>query len=445
MRMLAMRGGLWTPKEQADLLDYCESDVLAVEKLLSRMLPDMNIPQALLRGRFMAAAARMESIGIPMDPNALLTLRERWESVQDRLIERVDAEFGIYEGQTFKVARFAEYLANNGIPWPRLESGRLALDDSTFRDMARVFPQIEPIRQLRSSLSDMRLADLAVGTDGRNRCMLSAYRARTGRNQPSNSKFIFGAPRWLRGLIQPSKGYGLSYIDWSQQEFGIAAALSQDPAMMEAYSSGDPYLSFAKQAGAVPKDATRKTHGAIRDQFKACALAVQYGMGEESLAQRIARPVYESRELLRLHRVTYCKFWRWSDAAVDFAMLNGFLQDVFGWKVQVGTSANPRSLRNFPMQANGAEMLRLACCLATERGIRVCAPVHDAVLIEAPEADLSEAVQQMQKAMDYASSTVLSGFTLRSDAKLIRYPDRLLDDGGVRMWNVVWDVIREAA
>ena len=36
------------------------------------------------------------------------------------------------------------------------------------------------------------------------------------------------------------------------------------------------------------------------------------------------------------------------------------------------------------MQANGAEMLRLACCLATERGIEVCAPVHDAVLICAP-------------------------------------------------------------
>ena len=36
------------------------------------------------------------------------------------------------------------------------------------------------------------------------------------------------------------------------------------------------------------------------------------------------------------------------------------------------------------MQANGAEMLRLACCFATERGVRVCAPVHDAILIEAP-------------------------------------------------------------
>jgi hypothetical protein len=87
---------------------------------------------------------------------------------------------------------------------------------------------------------------------------------------------------------------------------------------------------------------------------------------------------------LRAHRETYRNFWRWSDAAIDHAMLTGSLHTVFGWQVHVDENPNPRSLRNFPMQANGAEMLRLACCLATERDIEVCAPVHDAVLICAP-------------------------------------------------------------
>ena len=49
---------------------------------------------------------------------------------------------------------------------------------------------------------------------------------------------------------------GLAYIDYCQQEFGIAAALSGDTAMKQAYRSGDPYLAFAKQVGAVPGDAT---------------------------------------------------------------------------------------------------------------------------------------------------------------------------------------------
>src|SRR5207247_879255 len=120
-------------------------------------------------------------------------------------------------------------------------------------------------RELRFTLSQLRLEDLSVGSDGRNRVLLSPFGARSGRNTPSNAKFIFGPAVWLRSLIQPAQGHALAYVDWEQQEFGIAAALSGDSAMQEAYRSGDPYLEFAKQAGAVPPDATKKTHGAIRE------------------------------------------------------------------------------------------------------------------------------------------------------------------------------------
>jgi hypothetical protein len=142
--------------------------------------------------------------------------------------------------------------------------------------------------------------------------------------------------------------------------------------------------------------ATKATHKAVREKFKACVLAVQYGMGADALALRIGQPPIVARELLRLHRETYKVFWRWSDAAVDHAMLTGSLHTVFGWLVRVPENANPRSLRNFPMQANGAEMLRLACSLGTERGIEVCAPVHDAVLICAPLERLDADIAGMQ-------------------------------------------------
>ena len=111
----------------------------------------------------------------------------------------------------------------------------------------------------------MRLNDLAVGRDGFNRCLLSPFSARTSRNQPSSTKFIFGPAKWLRGLIQPQPGWGLAYVDWVQQEFGIAAALSNDQAMLAAYESGDSYLAFAKQAGGVPDDATKETHEPERE------------------------------------------------------------------------------------------------------------------------------------------------------------------------------------
>jgi DNA polymerase family A len=443
MRQLALRGGPWTRAERQALLDYCEGDVTALTQLLPRMAPELDLPRGLLRGRYMAAAARMEHCGIPLDIPALTCLQEHWTSIQEQLVARINADYGVFDGRTFKVERWERWLARHQIPWPQLASGALALDDDTFREMARSYPDVAPIRELCYALSQMRLADLAVGRDGRNRCLLSAFRARTGRNQPSNSRFIFGPAVWLRGLIKPEPGAGLAYIDWGQQEFGIAAALSGDRHMLQAYESGDPYLAFAKQAGAIPPEGTKASHGEIRDRFNACALAVQYGMGEDSLAVRIGQSVAHARELLRLHRETYPVFWDWSDAAIDHAMLLGRLQTVFGWTLHTGVSVNPRSFRNFPMQANGAEMLRLACCLATEQGIRVCAPIHDALLIEAPLEALDDAVDLTQRAMADASAAVLGGVRLRSDAALIRYPDRYRDERGQRMWTTVWGLLQE--
>ena len=443
MRDLILLGGDRTAQERAAILDYCESDVAALARLLPAMLDHVDLPRALLRGRYMAAAASIEHAGVPIDGPMLRRLRERWTTIQDQLIAEIDADYGVFEGRVFKAARFEAWLAKTGIPWPRLESGRLDLDDETFREAALRHPAVAPLRELRKSLSEMRLSDLAVGHDDRNRTMLSAFRSITGRNQPSNARFIFGPSAWLRGLIKPPPGHGMAYIDWAQQEFGIAAALSGDSMMMEAYRSGDPYLAFAKQAGAVPADATKATHGFEREQFKSCVLAVQYGMGAEGLARRIGQPTILARNLLRLHRETYCAFWRWSDAVLNHALLTSSLHTAFGWRLRVMPNPNPRSLVNFPVQANGAEMLRLACCLATEGGIRVCAPVHDAVLIEAPLERLEADVAAMQEAMRQASRTVLNGFELGTDAKIVRYPDRFSDPRGTVMWDRVMRLIGE--
>ena len=430
--------------EPEAILDYCAADVDALARLLPVMLPRIDLPRALLRGRYMAAAAVMEHAGTPIDVEMLARLREGWTDIQDQLIAAIDVDYGVYDGRTFKLDRFTAWLAAAGIPWPRLESGQLNLEDGVFRQQARAYPRVSPLRELRSSLADLRLNDLAVGQDGRNRTILSAYRSRTGRNQPSNSRFIFGPSVWLRGLIKPPPGHGVAYVDWAQQEFGIAAALSGDTAMQAAYTTRDPYLAFAKQAGVVPPDATKKTHGPARELFKQCVLAVQYGMEADGLAVRIGQSPIVARDLLRAHHETYRTFWRWSDAAVDTAMLTGSLHTVFGWHVHVGEMSNPRSLRNFPMQSNGAEMMRLAACLATERGVEVCAPVHDAFLICAPLDRLGEDVAAMRAAMAEASRIVLGGFELGTDVSVTRWPNRYMDSRGRVMWDRVTNLLLRA-
>ena len=95
------------------------------------------------------------------------------------------------------------------------------------------------------------------------------------------------------------------------------------------------------------------------------------------------------------------------------------------------------------MQANGAEMLRLACCLATERGIEVCAPAHDAVLICAPLDRLGHDVERMRACMAEASRLVLGGFELGTEVKIIEYPNRFMDPRGEVMWARVMGLIEK--
>lgn len=437
MRDLALRGGPYSDIEKTELLEYCQSDVDSLYPLYQAMKKYLDMPRALLRGLYSTALARMESLGSPIDYPTYKGLCLHWDAIKAKLIVEVDSAYGVYEGGVFKEAAFEKYVRKQNIRWPRHDSGHLKLDEDTFKLMAQLHPIVAPLRALRDSLAKLRLNALQVGSDGRNRCMLSPYQSITGRNQPSTTKFVFGLSRWARGLIKPREGYAIAYIDWSQQEFGIAAALSSDQKMKEAYLSGDPYLAFAKQAGAVPHDATKKSHPTEREQYKQCVLATQYGMGADSLAQRLKQPTLRAKQLLDMHRRVYKQFWDWSDNVYNNTVNNNRLNTLFGWQITVPQDLNPRSLRNFPMQANAAEMLRIACILMVKRGIQLCAPVHDAVLIESTEETIDEQVKIAQECMEQASLIVLENFTLSSDAKVIKYPGRFLEDDAEPFWNTV--------
>jgi DNA polymerase I-like protein with 3'-5' exonuclease and polymerase domains len=296
---------------------------------------------------------------------------------------------------------------------------------------------ISPLRELKHALSEMRLNALTVGDDGRNRCLLSAFGTKTGRNAPSNTKFIFGPSVWLRGLVKPEPGRAVAYIDWSSQEVGIAAAVSGDPAMRADNLTGDPYIAFGINAGLLPPGATKSSHSAERDGLKACVLGMLYGMGEETLAERIGKPKIVARELIRAHQQRYRKFWDMADSVIAIAMDYRPIQTVGGWPLGACSDPSPNSVMNFPMQANGAEMLRLACSMATERGIEVHTPVHDAVLIGSSIENIERDVRVMREIMEAAARAVLDGFTIPTEAKIVRYPDRYMDKRGAVMWDRV--------
>jgi hypothetical protein len=82
-------------------------------------------------------------------------------------------------------------------------------------------------------------------------------------------------------------------------------------------------------------------------------------------------------------------------------------------------------------------MFRLACCLGVEAGVKICAPIHDAVLLESPLNGISRDAAVMREAMAEASRAALGGFEIRTEVKIIT--DRFSDPRG----RSTWDLVRE--
>ena len=187
--------------------------MLALERLLPKLLPHVlrrgraSLLAALLRGRYGAAVAAMEHAGVPIDMALLDELRQNWGGLRTSLIDAVNPAYGIYEDGRLQDSRGSTTTSGGtASPGRARRPGLPSTDSDTLRTMSRTYPQLGGLYDLRNALGELRLNSLAVGADGRNRTMLSPFRSRTGRNQPSNSRFVFGPAKWLRGLIKPGPG-----------------------------------------------------------------------------------------------------------------------------------------------------------------------------------------------------------------------------------------------
>jgi DNA polymerase-1 len=442
MRDRILQGPPFTSQERQDILDYCEGDVVALERLLPHIVPTIrSLPHAMMRGKFMWALAQQERRGVPIDLPMLNRIRSQWDGMRAGMVAEMDQPFGIYEFVDdvphWRRERFAAYVRSHGMFWPCYESGDLDERDQTFRDMAGRYPFIEPLRELRYSLSKLRLNDLHVGGDARNRTVLGAYGSKTARNQPSNAKYVFGPAKWIRFLITPPPGTALIHRDYCQQEVRIAAVLSGDTALLDACESGDVYMGVARQLGFVSESMLESELKGIRGLFKTVVLGINYGLGARSLAVRAGISLYEASEILARLRARFRVFEEFTQRVLDRAGILLEISTPFGWVMQCPPDTNPRTVRNFPMQSTGAEILHVASILAERRGIRIVAPVHDAFVAEVPVEDLADASAALDRVMRDASALVLRGYELPTDEHLVRPGERYFDERGEAMWNTV--------
>jgi DNA polymerase-1 len=420
--------GRWQVHGRERVFEYCEEDVRASTLLLREQLRGRrcrygfypaDVERVLHWSNYSAkSVAQIQARGMPIDMRLWNLVQENKAAVIQYLLRRFDPSFGseapIYTPEgAWNYIRFEQWLARTGInAWPHLESGKLDISGDAFRAMYHQ-PGIEGLHALRDSLGVVVRAKLPIGRDGRNRPSLFPFCTATGRN--AHAKSLYNAHAGMRSfMVFPADTIGI-YLDWRTQEIGVAAALSGDQVLVDAYQTGDVYYALARLCGLTddPDPKHWKAHNKpVRQRMKALQLGINYGMGVPSLAKGLDRHPLIASEIIEKHRRTYSRFWEWRDDMVQHAMLDRKIETLFGWPLYLSTSPNQRTLYNFPMQANGAEMLRLAAWRLCEVGIIPSMLIHDGILIEARD---EEQVEHAKDIMRSAGRDVCDGLEIGVD------------------------------
>jgi DNA polymerase I len=261
----------------------------------------------------------------------------------------------------------------------------------------------------------------------------------------------------MRGYIQAPLGYAVAYVDWAGQEIGVAAALSGDRELTAMYNTGDPHWAFGQRIGLIPswvtKEGVKQTHERERNICKTLLFGVNYGMSKYGFAKRAGIPLLQAEMIIEQHRRIFRRYWEWVDEVLERAFLQRSIETCFGWRYHIGGrrsrrygdgGVNPRTIQDFPAQATGAEIMRLAVMWGVEAGLGIGGIVHDAIVLTSPIERIEADVAECRRLMEMAGKHVLDGFRLFSEVKVYPHPQRMFEGRGRRTWDIVQRTFRTA-
>jgi DNA polymerase-1 len=403
-----------------------------VQALIERGIAVLSA-QAVWRGEFSKEIARMWWRGVPMDPrlHQVLEDSEAWPRLVEGIVDQHRTEFPFYNEGSLDLDLVEAFLNDNGIPVPRTpKTGRVSTNIEVLGRLAERYEVLKPFAEGRRILGQLHEYPLPIFADDRLRAWFAPFWTITSRAAPPTNGYIYSLPAWFRGMIQPTEGAALAYLDFEAMEFGLAAALSQCPNMVEFYLSGDPYIATGIAFGGIPPGATKESHRPLRDVYKVGGLACLYGIKAGSLAGRIRRSKSFARNFIKSHNFVFARYWEWSDGVVAEAIRAGIYTSRHGWHYRVRPPYNIRSLRNWPIQTIGADILRTAVIYAGALDIEMLATAHDAILIQAPENEIEQRAQELAGCMEQAALLHTDGFSLRVEIDIKRRGERFLDARG---------------
>ncbi|MGE5487200.1 MAG: DNA polymerase I [bacterium] len=368
--------------------------------------------------------ARMEQVGIRINPDELRRLSELLDSEIQRLAGEVytlaGRAFNINSPQQLGKVLFEELK----LPMPgKGGRGKVSTAADVLEELAGQFEicrkvlDYRQLAKLKGTYLDA-LPALINPRTGRLHTSFNQTGAATGRLSSSNPN-LQNIPirtdvgREIRAAFVPRDGWQMVVADYSQIELRLLAHFSRDPVLTEAFRNGeDIHLRTAAEVFGVPP---LMVDGELRRRAKAVNFGIVYGLSAFGLANQLGIPQREAQTYIDSYFERYAGVRKFIKATIDEVRRTGFTKTLFGRQRPIPdiNSRNPnqrgfaeRTAVNTPLQGTAADLIKLAMIEIDRelerRGLaaRMLLQVHDELLFEAPPEEVEDVRRLVKTAME---------------------------------------------
>ncbi|MEX2210454.1 MAG: DNA polymerase I [Gaiellaceae bacterium] len=355
--------------------------------------------------------AAMEDAGVRIDTYRMgeitARLRDRVEELEAKAYELAGEEFMI--GSTQQLARvlFEQLELTPG----RKGKTGYSTDTRVLRTIRHEHPIVEVVEEWReyTKLLNTYLGPLPdlLGDDGRLHTTINQTVAATGRLSTSNPN-LQAIPirtelgREIRSAFVAEPGMRLLSADYSQIELRILAHVSGEPKLREAFERGDD-IHTATAAEVLGKDPAALTKH-DRSVAKMINFGIVYGISAFGLSENLEIPREEAQEYIDAYLARFPHVQDFIQRTIEQATQDGYVTSLLGRRRPVPEiRASNRQTRglgeriavNFVMQGSNADIIKVAMVAIHRRlrdegrAARLVLQVHDELLLEVPEVELS--------------------------------------------------------
>ncbi|MCX6800418.1 MAG: DNA polymerase I [Candidatus Falkowbacteria bacterium] len=374
--------------------------------------------------------AHMEQAGINIDKKYLASLSKdlnsRLDIITKKIYEVAGVTFNINSTQQLRTVLF-EKLA---LPVTLIEKTKTGLSTAAselekLRASHPIIILIEEHRELSKLLNTYidALPKLINPRTGRIHTSLNQTIAATGRlsSQDPNLQNIptrTELGKSIREAFVANKGYKLLSLDYSQIELRLAAHLSQDPKMIEAFETGqDIHTITASQINNVP---INEVTSDMRREAKAINFGILYGQGARGLSKTANISFVRAQEFIKNYFVVFAKVKDYIDTTIKKAETDGYVETIFGRvrylhdinsnMIQVKKTAERMAI-NTPMQGSAADLIKIAMIdvakyLEDKPDCKMLLQIHDELIFEVAESEVKKYAQALKEIMEKATNNI---------------------------------------